>query len=105
MIAEVKPGWLITNAIARAIIARTATAANCWCFFFSSRRRYTRGECDWSSDVCSSDLSTRLNSSHTLISSEDGIRDESVTGVQTCALCADRHTRSVGAPGREVAGR
>src|SRR5256886_7059557 len=26
-------------------------------FFFSSRRRHTRFDCDWSSDVCSSDLS------------------------------------------------
>src|SRR6266853_4174217 len=28
-------------------------------FFFSSRRRHTRFDCDWSSDVCSSDLSSR----------------------------------------------
>src|SRR5215204_3442057 len=27
-------------------------------FFFSSRRRHTRSLCDWSSDVCSSDLET-----------------------------------------------
>src|SRR5260370_32690124 len=27
-------------------------------FFFSSRRRHTRFKCDWSSDVCSSDLTT-----------------------------------------------
>src|SRR2546430_7581575 len=27
-----------------------------YCFFFSSRRRHTRFDCDWSSDVCSSDL-------------------------------------------------
>src|SRR3972149_12148939 len=31
-----------------------------WCcrvfFFFASRRRHTRFDCDWSSDVCSSDL-------------------------------------------------
>src|SRR5256886_11921120 len=26
------------------------------CVFFSSRRRHTRFDCDWSSDVCSSDL-------------------------------------------------
>src|SRR2546430_5090991 len=26
--------------------------------FFSSRRRHTRFDCDWSSDVCSSDLSS-----------------------------------------------
>src|SRR2546430_9922366 len=30
-----------------------------WFFFFSSRRRHTRFDCDWSSDVCSSDLHTR----------------------------------------------
>src|SRR5689334_24044959 len=70
----------------------------CGFFFFSSRRRHTRWNCDWSSDVCSSDLhlhaatsrqkgavsprrrrrrvpvfvlnrkSTRLNSSHSSIS-------------------------------------
>src|SRR2546430_12512086 len=28
-------------------------------FFFSSRRRHTRFDCDWSSDVCSSDLALR----------------------------------------------
>src|SRR5688572_9681366 len=28
-------------------------------FFFSSRRRHTRFDCDWSSDVCSSDLGTK----------------------------------------------
>src|SRR5256886_2998537 len=26
------------------------------CFFFPSRRRHTSFDCDWSSDVCSSDL-------------------------------------------------
>src|SRR2546426_6736105 len=35
----------------------------CWLyfffFFFSSRRRHTRLQGDWSSDVCSSDLTTR----------------------------------------------
>src|SRR5437588_3692913 len=29
-------------------------------FFFSSRRRHTRSLCDWSSDVCSSDLQQAL---------------------------------------------
>src|SRR2546430_13019610 len=29
---------------------------SCLFFFFSSRRRHTRFDCDWSSDVCSSDL-------------------------------------------------
>src|SRR2546430_9025547 len=31
-------------------------------FFFSSRRRHTRFDCDWSSDVCSSDLSEAATS-------------------------------------------
>src|SRR3989475_9131180 len=35
-------------------------------FFFSSRRRHTRFDCDWSSDVCSSDLTD----SHSIISGE-----------------------------------
>src|SRR5437588_643467 len=30
-------------------------------FFFSSRRRHTRSLCDWSSDVCSSDLSPTVS--------------------------------------------
>src|SRR5260370_36437442 len=30
-------------------------------FFFSSRRRHTRFKCDWSSDVCSSDLAVGAN--------------------------------------------
>src|SRR6267143_4178822 len=30
--------------------------SSCCTFFFSSRRRHTRWNCDWSSDVCSSDL-------------------------------------------------
>src|SRR6266567_5887572 len=29
-------------------------------FFFSSRRRHTRFDCDWSSDVCSSDLVVKV---------------------------------------------
>src|SRR5699024_11222950 len=32
-------------------------------FFFSSRRRHTRSKRDWSSDVCSSDLTLLLSSS------------------------------------------
>src|SRR2546430_5617571 len=32
------------------------TSAEYIVFFFSSRRRHTRFDCDWSSDVCSSDL-------------------------------------------------
>src|SRR5688572_32755193 len=33
-------------------------------FFFSSRRRHTRFDCDWSSDVCSSDLIDKFDCAH-----------------------------------------
>src|SRR5260221_9873714 len=34
--------------------------SRCGSFFFSSRRRHTRSLCDWSSDVCSSDLAVEI---------------------------------------------
>src|SRR5690242_21215403 len=37
---------------------------DCFFFFFSSRRRHTRLTCDWSSDVCSSDLARDDKSNH-----------------------------------------
>src|SRR2546430_5438885 len=37
---------------------------SCCCFFFSSRRRHTRFDCDWSSDVCSSDLTGSLQANY-----------------------------------------
>src|SRR6266478_5982597 len=37
-------------------IARAHRHSAAALFFFSSRRRHTRFDCDWSSDVCSSDL-------------------------------------------------
>src|SRR2546427_1372421 len=39
-------------------------------FFFSSRRRHTRFDCDWSSDVCSSDLDAVEVGSEALIDDE-----------------------------------
>src|SRR2546427_9132119 len=36
----------------------------CFFFFFSSRRRHTRFDCDWSSDVCSSDLGGTVLDNH-----------------------------------------
>src|SRR5256885_17249826 len=38
---------------------RTCYGSSITAFFFSSRRRHTRLQGDWSSDVCSSDLSWR----------------------------------------------
>src|SRR5256886_8324329 len=45
--------YLLANAII--IIVSSWFVSVCF-FFFSSRRRHTRFDCDWSSDVCSSDL-------------------------------------------------
>src|SRR5260370_32448844 len=42
-------------------------------FFFSSRRRHTRFKCDWSSDVCSSDLFYRY---------DHGVRDPGFPGIR-----------------------
>src|SRR5207253_5039692 len=39
-------------------------------FFFSSRRRHTRWPRDWSSDVCSSDLSGTLNTAAAYVASD-----------------------------------
>src|SRR5215211_8013693 len=36
-------------------------------FFFSSRRRHTRSLCDWSSDVCSSDLTEHFQRYHRVL--------------------------------------
>src|SRR5690242_20858664 len=43
--------------MARSLGPSSISCGFSWCFFFfSSRRRHTRLTCDWSSDVCSSDL-------------------------------------------------
>src|SRR5438034_2871095 len=49
----------IIKSILSFISGRLATESNQIKFFFSSRRRHTRSLCDWSSDVCSSDLDAR----------------------------------------------
>src|SRR2546430_11403075 len=46
-------------------------------FFFSSRRRHTRFDCDWSSDVCSSDLRLRERDG---APAADALRDCGFTG-------------------------
>src|SRR2546430_12282518 len=46
-------------------------------FFFSSRRRHTRFDCDWSSDVCSSDLP-----SCRCLGKNRGIYDDAVIGAR-----------------------
>src|SRR5256885_3379268 len=54
--------WAVTVAMALAQRGERR-ALDEWCFFFSSRRRHTRLQGDWSSDVCSSDLDAGLRQS------------------------------------------
>src|SRR5260221_8604733 len=49
-------------------------------FFFSSRRRHTRSLCDWSSDVCSSDLE--------IVKAQAGILETDETGAAETKLHA-----------------
>src|SRR2546430_13248140 len=56
IVADVDEGILRREASAEDLQAKWETARLHRCFFFSSRRRHTRFDCDWSSDVCSSDL-------------------------------------------------
>src|SRR5256886_9227137 len=50
----------IAAMVVRFGMCRSKRAVCYTCFFFSSRRRHTRFDCDWSSDVCSSDLAGDL---------------------------------------------
>src|SRR2546430_13528433 len=51
---------MISLIIATEIVNKSQSSND---FFFSSRRRHTRFDCDWSSDVCSSDLEVEGKSS------------------------------------------
>src|SRR2546430_13938122 len=57
-------------------------------FFFSSRRRHTRFDCDWSSDVCSSDLAHRFQRARFLDGRLEPLRIvlkmEGVGGAESC---------------------
>src|SRR5438034_1046265 len=46
----------------------TVNTLKVYVFFFSSRRRHTRSLCDWSSDVCSSDLGWHVSTWPTTLS-------------------------------------
>src|SRR5436305_10754557 len=56
----------------------------CFCFFFSSRRRHTRCGRDWSSDVCSSDLSSNVFVQDSLHSRVSIVADKSFQFWPTC---------------------
>src|SRR6266571_5540391 len=62
-------------------------------FFFSSRRRHTRLTCDWSSDVCSSDLdrafadfARRANKPVVLVANKSEGRHGEVGAMESYAL-------------------
>src|SRR6478736_4544630 len=63
-------------------------------FFFSSRRRHTRFDCDWSSDVCSSDLGAVPSRRRGRAVAED--EDEAIAALRRelrahpCHQCPDR---------------
>src|SRR2546430_9125161 len=70
-------------------------------FFFSSRRRHTRFDCDWSSDVCSSDLlplfelfhgvdSLELAEEMNRIAAEEGMQPRTLLEVNVAGEGRDR---------------
>src|SRR6266568_6174773 len=62
---------------------------NC-CFFFSSRRRHTRWNCDWSSDVCSSDLTLLIGLSRQMaLQRELDVVANNVANMNTTGYKAD----------------
>src|SRR5688500_19698346 len=62
-------------------------------FFFSSRRRHTRLQGDWSSDVCSSDLNRALRTASTRRQSRGSsflyFSNQSATAAATCGVADD----------------
>src|SRR5467141_4586249 len=66
-------------------------------FFFSSRRRHTRFKCDWSSDVCSSDLAAKAMTGVVIV------RDGDFVGVAApSAHVAQRALDAIHAQWKEV---
>src|SRR2546430_11199615 len=63
-------------------------------FFFSSRRRHTRFDCDWSSDVCSSDLRIVVICAHHPRAAEN--LDPLVIPIHRTAAVVDRADDPVG---------
>src|SRR2546422_8670846 len=86
---------------------------NIFFFFFSSRRRHTRCSRDWSSDVCSSDLSRGVNAREETDERRDGTpsppRAESGVdsgngfSARTTARCESANGLQVSRPKAELA--
>src|SRR5260370_23477986 len=63
-------------------------------FFFSSRRRHTRFKCDWSSDVCSSDLhQTKVSADQTL--DQARVREAIKAAITAIAGCGGKYQREI----------
>src|SRR5690348_16285521 len=63
-------------------------------FFFSSRRRHTRWTGDWSSDVCSSDLTDRTVLTRLKLDVGDFVRGTREAGLAVRALTSEINTSS-----------
>src|SRR2546430_1459982 len=63
-------------------------------FFFSSRRRHTRFDCDWSSDVCSSDLAGQIRQRHGLAQFYEADQVRERNGKARCFLRHGAHRSS-----------
>src|SRR3989475_6123074 len=80
--------------------SRLTVVVHYYFFFFSSRRRHTRFDCDWSSDVCSSDLELGRGGMATVFLAEDRKHHRSVAikvlhAELTAALGAERFLREI----------
>src|SRR6267143_2843847 len=62
-------------------------------FFFSNRRRHTRWNCDWSSDVCSSDLADEYNTHAENRLRQAVTRELRVRGLEATEVGADLTVR------------
>src|SRR5437588_8336996 len=72
-------------------------------FFFSSRRRHTRSLCDWSSDVCSSDLRASGSARSRRAPTQTRPPSSSKTETSDCSYSnfrAERLSPTVGGGGR-----
>src|SRR2546430_9036641 len=55
VLERARTDWIVLAAAYTDVDGCEQNREHAFDFFFSSRRRHTRFDCDWSSDVCSSD--------------------------------------------------
>src|SRR5882762_5775346 len=71
-------------------------------FFFSSRRRHTRFKCDWSSDVCSSDLAGQVSLG---VEEVALVRSLEIGGIDRSGEVGDEHRSEERRVGKECRSR